>query len=116
MSLDGIALFSLPLPLVVDFAAEHMGFTKYSARRQIVTTFLGAVGLGHAFDRYLNHNGDPLFWTMVGSYAGLCAGAVAVHHLRERRAVQQQDLINEANDPLVQGFASRAEMLAYLER
>jgi hypothetical protein len=115
-SLDTLLLFSLPLPLVLDFAAEHMGFTRYSPRRQIVTTFLGAFALGHAFARYLEHRNDPRFWTMVASYGGLCGGALIVHHLRDRRAMQQRAAALEAADPLVNGFSSREEMLAYLQQ
>jgi hypothetical protein len=113
-SLDMLLLFALPLPLVLDFVFEHMGFTRYSPRRQVATTFLGAIALGHAFARYLEHNNDPRFWTMVACYGGLCAGSVVVHHLRDRRVTQQQAAEREAADPLVNGFANRDEMLAYL--
>ena len=115
-ALDTFLLFALPLPLLLDFVAEHMGFTRYSPRRQIATTFLGAIALGHALARYLERNGDPLFWTMISCYAGLCAGAVAVHHLRDRQATQQRMAELEAADPLIHGFADRAEMLSYLNQ
>ena len=115
-NLDTLLLFALPLPLVLDFVSEHMGFTRYSPRRQVATTFLGAIALGHAFARYLDHHNDPRFWTMVSCYGGLCAGALVVHHLRDRRSLQQQDAIREAADPLVHGFANRDEMLAYLDQ
>ncbi len=113
-SLDAFLLFALPLPLVLDFVLEHMGFTRYSPRRQIATTVLGAIALGHALARYLERNSDPLFWTMIAGYSGLCAGALAVHHLRDRRATQQRADALEAADPLVNGFANREEMLVYL--
>jgi hypothetical protein len=115
-ALDTFLLFALPLPLVLDFVLEHMGFTRYSPRRQIATTFLGAIALGHALARYLEHNSDPLFWTMIACYAGLCAGSVAVHHLRDRQATQQRMAEIEAADPLVNGFSDRAEMLSYLNQ
>lgn len=113
-NLDTMLLFALPLPLVLDFVLEHMGYTRYSPRRQLATTFLGAISLGHAFARYLEHNNDPLFWSMVGWYGGLCAGSLVVHHLRDRRSNQQRDAELEAADPLVNGFVSRDEMLTYL--
>jgi hypothetical protein len=112
-SLDTVLLFFLPLPLVLDFVFEHMGLTRYSPRRQMATTLLGATALGHAFSRYLAQNADPLFWTMTAGYAGLCAGALAVHHLRDQRSAQAQAAHSEASDPLVNGFATREEMLAY---
>jgi uncharacterized membrane protein len=115
-NLDTLLLFALPLPLVLDFVAEHMGFTRYSPRRQIVTTFLGAIALGHALARYLEHHNDPRFWTMVAVYGGLCGGALIVHHLRDRRAAEQHAAELEAADPLVQGFASREAMLAYFDQ
>jgi uncharacterized membrane protein len=115
-NLDTLLLFALPLPLALDFVAEHMGFTRYSPRRQIVTTFLGAIALGHALARYLEHHNDPRFWTMVAVYGGLCGGALIVHHLRDRRAMQQQAAAREAADPLVNGFASREAMLAYFDQ
>lgn len=113
---DTFLLFALPLPLVLDFVVEHMGFTRYSPKRQMVTTFLGAMALGHAFARYLEHNADPLFWTMVACYAGLCAGALAVHHLRDRNSAQQKAAEAEASDPLINGFATREAMLSYLAK
>jgi hypothetical protein len=115
-ALDTFLMFALPLPLVLDFVLEHMGFTRYSPRRQMATTFLGAIALGHALARYLEHNSDPLFWTMIACYAGLCAGSVAVHHLRDRQAAQQRMAELEAADPLVHGFTDRAEMLSYLNQ
>jgi uncharacterized membrane protein len=115
-ALDTFLLFALPLPLVLDFVLEHMGFTRYSPRRQIATTFLGAIALGHALARYLERNSDPLFWIMIACYAGLCAGSVAVHHLRDRQATQQRIAELEAADPLVNGFSDRAEMLSYLNQ
>jgi uncharacterized membrane protein len=115
-NLDTLLLFALPLPLVLDFVAEHMGFTRHSPRRQIVTTFLGAIALGHALARYLEHQNDPRFWTMVAVYGGLCGGALIVHHLRDRRAMEEHAAELEAADPLVQGFASREAMLAYFDQ
>jgi uncharacterized membrane protein len=115
-SLDTVLLFALPLPLVIDFVSEHIGFTRYSPRRQVATTMLGAIALGQAFSRFLDQNSDPKFWTMVTSYAGLCAGALVVHHLRDRQSSRQRALALEAGDPLVNGFSSREEMLEYLQR
>jgi hypothetical protein len=115
-SLDTLLLFALPLPLVLDFVLEHMGFTRYSPRRQVATTLLGSIALGHGFDRYLEHRNDPRFWTMVASYAGLCGGSLVVHYLRDRRDEQRLAAEREAADPLVNGFANREEMLAYFNR
>lgn len=115
-ALDTFLMFALPLPLVLDFVFEHMGFVRYSPRRQMATTVLGAIALGHALARYLERNSDPLFWTMIACYSGLCAGSVAVHHLRDRQATQQRMAELVAADPLVHGFTDRAEMLSYLNQ
>jgi hypothetical protein len=113
-SLDPLLLFALPLPLVVDYVAEHVGMIAYSARRQIITTAIAAPALGTAFGRYLDHQGDGLFWQVVALYSALCFLAFLVSQRRARKVanVAQQEM--EASDPLINGFADREAFLRYL--
>ncbi len=42
------AAWLLPLPLAIDWIAEHLGIWSYSAPRQVVSTLLAAPGFGIA--------------------------------------------------------------------
>lgn len=75
--LDGLLLFVLPLPAVVDFVAEQRRWADYDPRRQVAVTVPLAIALGRGFDRYLSSPGDLLFWSMVGVY-GVIAVAAAI--------------------------------------
>ncbi len=43
------AMWVLPVPVVLDWAGEHMGLLAYSPRRQVLVTVVGAPALGIAF-------------------------------------------------------------------
>ena len=111
---DAVALFVLPLPVVVDFVGEQVDLFRYSARRQVVTTVLAALALGRAFDRYLRHQGDGTFWSMVLIYGGLCAFTVICRHVRDARIARSHHQRMWERDPLATGFSSRDEFVAYL--
>ncbi len=114
-SLDRLLFALLPVPLVIDYVAEHLGMIRYSAKRQIATTALAAPALGIAFVRYLQKQTDPLFWSMVAAYGALCFAAFIGSHIRAKRlAARLQDDV-EANDPLVHGFEDKDAFLRYLE-
>jgi uncharacterized membrane protein len=114
-SLDRILLALLPLPLVIDYVAEHLGLIRYKAKRQIIATALAAPALGTAFIRYLQKQTDPLFWSMVAAYGALCFAAFLGSQVRVKRAAKRaQDNVN-ANDPLVHGFEDKEAFLRYLE-
>ncbi len=112
--LDTLALFALPLPVVVDFIGEQVGIFRYSAKRQVATTALAALALGRSFDRYLHHNGDGAFWAMALIYGGLCAFTVLCRHIRDDRISQAHQRRMWERDPLATGFSSKEDFEAYL--
>ncbi len=62
----------LPVPVVVEWWAEHLGSITYSAPRQVVLTLIAAPAVGVGLARYLESPGDTLFWAVVATYAVLC--------------------------------------------
>lgn len=68
-SADSWLLVLLPLPGVVEFLLEHAGVVRYDARRQLVLTVPVAVAIGRLLARYLDDQGDGLFWGVVWGYA-----------------------------------------------
>ena len=46
--MSGLAMWVLPIPVVIEWTAEHAWAVAYSARRQVVLTALAAPGLGVA--------------------------------------------------------------------
>lgn len=77
----GLLMWLLPVPMVADWAAEHLGLARWSARRQVVVTAIGAPGLGLAL---LAHAGHPfaaiavapvLTWSAVCLATALVGGA-----------------------------------------
>jgi len=111
---DTLALFMLPLPVVVDFVGEQLGVLRYSARRQVVTTAFAALALGRSFGRYLDHHGDTTFWSMAMLYGGLCGFTVLCRHARDARLTRRRDERELLADPLAAGFGSREAFLEYL--
>ena len=81
---DAVLLVVLPLPGVVEFALEHFGVLAYSARRQLVLTVPVALAVGRLLARYLDDQGDALFWLVVSGYAVAMFGAAVVGHRRAR--------------------------------
>jgi hypothetical protein len=62
----------------VEFVLEHLGVITYRPWRQVVLTVPLAVALGVGFARYLDHQGDLLFWGVVAGYGGVCLLATVV--------------------------------------
>src|ERR1700730_7352700 len=85
-SAEGMLLVLLPLRAVVEFVFEHAGRWPYRPRLQAVLTVPLAAALGVGFDRYLDHNGDSLWWTVVAVYGTVCAGAAFAAQRRATRA------------------------------
>jgi hypothetical protein len=76
---EALALVALPLPAVVEFVAEHRGAVRYSPRRQALVTIPLAVALGVGFDRYLDRQTDPVFWSTVVVYTAICLWSALSH-------------------------------------
>lgn len=75
--LDPWVLWLFPLPGVVEFVLDNLGRIPYSPRRQVVLSAFGAVAAGLGYVRYLDHNTDPLVWSVLGVYTAIClAGAI----------------------------------------
>jgi hypothetical protein len=78
-SAEALALVVLPLPAVIEFVLEHRGAIRYSPGRQIAVTVPLAIALGAGFDRYLDRHTDPLFWSTVVAYSGICLWSALSH-------------------------------------
>ena len=74
-SLDHWLLVLLPAPAVTEFVLEHLGVVRYQPLRQTLLTIPMGVALGIGFARYLDHQGDPLFWGVVVGYSFIGLGA-----------------------------------------
>ncbi len=75
---DPWLLWLLPLPGVVEFVAEHLGWVGYRPWLQAALAVPMGVALGVGFDRYLHHPSDLLFWAVVVVYGGICGVAAVV--------------------------------------
>jgi hypothetical protein len=69
---DPWLLWLLPVPVVAEWWAEHLGLADYSPRRQVALSVLAAPAVGRGLGRYLRHPGDHLFWAVVAVYAVVC--------------------------------------------
>lgn len=78
---DSIWLCILPLPAVIEFVCEQLRYFSYSSTRQIITTLFLAPALGKGFARYLENQGDLLFWGMVLTYGGICVSALWIRKI-----------------------------------
>jgi hypothetical protein len=71
--LDAWLVWLLPVPVVVEWWGEHLGWWRYAPTRQVALSLLAAPAVGRGLARYLEEPGDPLFWTVVVTYAVVCA-------------------------------------------
>ena len=83
---DVVLLAVLPLPAVVEFVGEHLGWLTYRPRRQVAVTVPLGLALGIGLARYLGDQGDLAFWAMVLGYGGVCVLATAIGWRRAARA------------------------------
>ena len=113
-SLDRALLLSLPVPVALEFVAEHLGVLHYNARRQVAVTALAAPALGRGLARYLDSPTDSLLWTMVAIFAGVCALSATVAHVRSARRDERTRIRHEEAHPLLEGFATADDFRAYL--
>ena len=49
-----------------------------TAPRQVVLSAFGAVAAGLGYVRYLEHNTDPLVWSVVAVYTAVCLSAAII--------------------------------------
>ncbi len=61
-----------PIPVTIEWIAEHLGGASYRPRRQMMLTALAAPALGIGLARYLRSPSDRWFWIMVAAYGGIC--------------------------------------------
>jgi hypothetical protein len=76
----------LPLPAVIEFVGEQLGWLRHRPARLVVTTLFLAAACGNLYARYLDHPGDGLVWAVVIVYAGICLAAALVSGTRSRRS------------------------------
>ena len=81
---DPVLLVLLPLPGTVEFVLESFGLLRYSSTRQLALTVPIAIAIGRLLARYLDDQGDALFWWVVCGYALVLFGAAMVGHRRTR--------------------------------
>jgi hypothetical protein len=84
-ALSAWVLVLLPLPAVVEFVAEHLGWIGTHPRVQVVVTVPLGIALGIGFDRYVHHPADLVWWAVVVIYAGICFASVLLGARRTGR-------------------------------
>ena len=82
--LDVWLCWLLPLPAVVEFVGEQLGFVRHRPVRLVVTTVLLAAACGALYARYLDEPGDTLVWSVVVVYGGTCVVAGLLGAFRTR--------------------------------
>ena len=87
-SIDPILVALLPVPVVVEWWLERLDVIDYSALRNVATSLICAPAVGVGLARYLQDQTDPLFWSVVASYAVICLIPV---FLRIRRPATRTD-------------------------
>jgi hypothetical protein len=93
---DSALLWVLPAPAIVEFVLEHVAKLPYRPRRQIALSLVAGLAFGRGLTRYLEHNGDRLFWTVAITYS-LIMAASAIGRLKfdavreDKRAQQESD-------------------------
>ena len=88
---DAALGWGLPLAGVADFIGENLGVVRYSARRQAWLSLVAGIAFGRGLGRYLDHPGDPLFWSVAITYGLAMGTALAWHRARTRAATQRRE-------------------------
>ncbi len=81
---DTWVLVLLPLPAVIDFVAEHLGWVRPSPPRLVAVTVPLGVALGQGFALYVDQPTSPLFWGVVLGYSAVCIAALLTGRRRSR--------------------------------
>ena len=77
-SADPWLLWLLPVPVVIEWWGEQLGLCRYSAQRSVVLTLVCAPAVGVGLARYMQDPTDGLFWSVVCTYAVVCAAPVFI--------------------------------------
>lgn len=67
-----VAMWLLPLPMTLEWVAEHQGGVRYSATRQAALTALASVGVGAALAAHLVQPFDADALAPMATHATIC--------------------------------------------
>jgi uncharacterized membrane protein (UPF0136 family) len=87
--LDGWLLWLMPAPAIAEFVLEHVAGLRYNPKRQALLSLVAGVAFGRGLGRYLESNGDRLFWQVSVTYSLVMVAAVIVRQVREKRAKER---------------------------
>jgi hypothetical protein len=80
---DPVLLWLLPAPAIIEFVGEHLLRTAYHPRRQAALSAVAGLAFGRGLTRYLQNNGDRLFWSVSIAYSLIMAGAALYRFRRD---------------------------------
>ncbi len=96
-NLDVVLLWLLPAPAIIEFVAEHLANLRYNPRRQAMLSAVGGLAFGRGLTRYLENNGDRLFWAVSITYSLVMAGS-AFYRLRRDSKIERVRAQRESDD------------------
>ena len=70
-----VAMWLLPLPMTLEWVAEHRGEIEHSPRRLVLLTAIAAVGIGAALAAHLRQPFDPDALAPMATHATICGVA-----------------------------------------
>jgi hypothetical protein len=80
---DSVLLWLLPAPAIIEFVAEHLFRLSYQPRRQAALSAIGGLAFGRGLTRYLQNNGDKLFWSVSIAYSLVMAASAIYRYRRD---------------------------------
>ena len=91
VALDPWILWLTAIPVVDERWLVHLGRISYSPTRQVALSVLVAPAVGRGLARYLRHPGDRLWWSVVVTYAVVCAIPSSSGAWRGRRSAAMKN-------------------------
>ncbi|NLA34406.1 MAG: hypothetical protein GX868_01820 [Actinobacteria bacterium] len=85
-SLDVWVLWLVPIPLVIDWVAEHLAWVRHSPRRQVAVTALAAWPFGLALARHAVDPFETHATAAILLYGAICLGSWLVCTYRQMPA------------------------------
>ena len=82
-----VAMWLLPLPMTLEWVAEHRGEIEHSPRRLVWLTAIAGVGIGAALAAHLRQPFDPDALAPMATHATICGVAA----LRAARPAPRHD-------------------------